>query len=154
MISHRALPDGVPVFDSDGRHVGVVDQPMEDPVTGIFEGIVVHTRPLPGRHLFADHEQIVDLQIDSVRRRLTDRQLELEVTEPAKAYLAREGYDPVYGARPLRRFIQREVETRIGRALIGGNILDGSTIVVDVDDDDLVISWRPAGQEAPVGAAA
>jgi hypothetical protein len=58
VISHRALPDGVPVFDSDGRPVGVVDQAMEDPVTGIFEGIVVHTRPLPGRHLFADHEQI------------------------------------------------------------------------------------------------
>jgi ATP-dependent Clp protease ATP-binding subunit ClpB len=99
-------------------------------------------------------EQIVDLQIDSVRRRLSDRQLELEVTEPAKAYLAREGYDPVYGARPLRRFIQREVETRIGRALIAGNIVDGSTIVVDLEDDELVISWRPAGQEAPVGAAA
>jgi ATP-dependent Clp protease ATP-binding subunit ClpB len=99
-------------------------------------------------------EQIVDLQIDSVRRRLTDRQLELEVTEPAKAYLAREGYDPVYGARPLRRFIQREVETRIGRALIAGNIVDGSTIVVDLEEDELVISWRPAGQEAPVGAAA
>jgi hypothetical protein len=61
VISHRALPDGVPVFDSEGRHVGVVDQPMEDPVTGIFEGIVVHTRPLPGRHLFADHEQIAEI---------------------------------------------------------------------------------------------
>ena len=99
-------------------------------------------------------EQIVDLQMDSVRRRLADRRLELEVTEPAKLFLAREGYDPVYGARPLRRFIQREVETRIGRALIAGNIVDGSTIVVDLDDDELVISWRPAGQEAPVGAAA
>jgi hypothetical protein len=61
VISHRALPDGVPVFDSDGRHVGVVDRAMEDPVAGIFEGIVVHTRPLPGRHLFADYEQISEI---------------------------------------------------------------------------------------------
>jgi ATP-dependent Clp protease ATP-binding subunit ClpB len=99
-------------------------------------------------------EHIVDLQIDSVRRRLADRQLRLEVTEAAKAHLAREGYDPVYGARPLRRFIQREVETRIGRALIAGNIVDGSQIVVDFIDGELEISWRPAGYEAPVGAAA
>jgi ATP-dependent Clp protease ATP-binding subunit ClpB len=99
-------------------------------------------------------EQIVDLQLDSVRRRLTDRRLELEVSEPAKAFLAREGYDPVYGARPLRRFIQREVETRIGRALIAGNIVDGSTIVVDLVDGELAISWRAAGVQAPVGATA
>jgi hypothetical protein len=62
VISHRALPDGVPIFDSDGRHVGVVDRAMEDPATGIFEGIVVHTRPLPGRHLFADFEQIAEIR--------------------------------------------------------------------------------------------
>ena len=62
VISYRALPDGVPVFDTDGRHVGVVDQAMEDPVTGIFEGIVIHTRPLPGRHLFADYEQIAEIR--------------------------------------------------------------------------------------------
>jgi ATP-dependent Clp protease ATP-binding subunit ClpB len=100
-------------------------------------------------------ERIVDLQIDSVRRRLVDRRLDLELTEDAKAFIAREGYDPVYGARPLRRFIQREVETRIGRALIAGDIVDGSTIVVNVADGELVISWRPAvPADEPVGAAA
>ena len=62
-------------------------------------------------------EQIVDLQIDDLRKRLADRRIELELTEAARELIAREGYDPVYGARPLRRFIQREVETRIGRAL-------------------------------------
>jgi ATP-dependent Clp protease ATP-binding subunit ClpB len=96
-------------------------------------------------------EQIVDLQIDSLRRRLADRRLELELTEPARELIAREGYDPVYGARPLRRFIQREVETRIGRALLSGEILDGATITLDVADDELVVRWQNprAGEEAP-----
>jgi ATP-dependent Clp protease ATP-binding subunit ClpB len=99
-------------------------------------------------------EHIVELLIDSVRRRLADRRLELEITEPATLFIAREGYDPIYGARPLRRFIQREVETRIGRALLSGDIVDGSTIVVDLDDDELTVSWRTAGLPQPVGAAA
>jgi ATP-dependent Clp protease ATP-binding subunit ClpB len=87
-------------------------------------------------------ERIVDLQVDSVRRRLVDRRLDLELTEAARVLIAREGYDPVYGARPLKRFIQREVETRIGRALISDEILDGATIVVDAKGDELVITWR------------
>ena len=76
-------------------------------------------------------ERIVDLQIADVRARLADRRVELELTDAARILIAREGYDPVYGARPLRRFIQREVETRIGRALISGEIGEGSSIVVD-----------------------
>jgi ATP-dependent Clp protease ATP-binding subunit ClpB len=90
-------------------------------------------------------ERIVDLQIDDVRRRLADRRLALELTEDARALIAREGYDPVYGARPLRRFIQREVETRIGRALLSGEILDGATIALDVEDGELTVSWQNPG---------
>jgi ATP-dependent Clp protease ATP-binding subunit ClpB len=90
-------------------------------------------------------EQIVDLQIESLRRRLADRRLELELTEAARELIAREGYDPVYGARPLRRFIQREVETRIGRALLSGEILDRARITLDVEDDELVVRWRNPG---------
>jgi ATP-dependent Clp protease ATP-binding subunit ClpB len=97
-------------------------------------------------------ERIVELQIDALRRRLADRRIELELTEAAQIFIAREGYDPVYGARPLRRFIQREVETRVGRALLSGEIVDGSTITIDADDDDgLVVRW---GVQEPVGAAA
>jgi len=105
-------------------------------------------------------EQIVDLQIDSVRRRLADRRLGLELTEPARKLIAREGYDPVYGARPLRRFIQREVETRVGRALLSGQITDGATIVLDVEGGELTVSWHNAETDAepqpgdPVGASA
>jgi ATP-dependent Clp protease ATP-binding subunit ClpB len=99
-------------------------------------------------------ERIVELQLDSVRERLADRRFILTVTDEAKEYLAREGYDPVYGARPLRRFIQREVETRIGRALIAGEVTDGSEIVVDFRDDRLTIDWHPAGEtREPVATA-
>jgi ATP-dependent Clp protease ATP-binding subunit ClpB len=89
-------------------------------------------------------ERIVDLQIADVRRRLGDRRLQLELSEPARELIAREGYDPVYGARPLRRFISHEVETRIGRALLAGDITDGSTITLDADDDELLVHWRSA----------
>jgi ATP-dependent Clp protease ATP-binding subunit ClpB len=94
-------------------------------------------------------EQIVDLQIDSVRRRLAERRLNLELSEAARKLIAREGYDPVYGARPLRRFIQREVETRIGRALLSGELGDGATITVDADGDELVVRWETGAAEAP-----
>ena len=89
----------------------------------------------------------MDLQIADVRDRLAGRRLGLELTEAARVLIAREGYDPVYGARPLRRFIQREVETRIGRALIAGEIADGATITVDADDDELVVRWREGEAE-------
>jgi ATP-dependent Clp protease ATP-binding subunit ClpB len=98
----------------------------------------------------------VDLQIADVRRRLADRRLELELTQNARELIAREGYDPVYGARPLKRFIQREVETRIGRALLSGEIHDGSTVTVDADGDELLVTWSSGGDtehdEEPVEA--
>jgi ATP-dependent Clp protease ATP-binding subunit ClpB len=98
-------------------------------------------------------ELIVDLQIADVRRRLVDRRLDLELTEPARALIAQAGYDPVYGARPLKRFIQREVETRIGRALLAGDIPDGSTITVDAERDELVVTWRAPEGDAEAEAA-
>jgi ATP-dependent Clp protease ATP-binding subunit ClpB len=95
-------------------------------------------------------EHIVDLQIEDLRRRMADRRLTIEVTEAARELVAREGYDPVYGARPLRRYIQRSVETRIARALIAGDIHDAATITIDAEDGELVIGWEePAAREAP-----
>jgi ATP-dependent Clp protease ATP-binding subunit ClpB len=90
----------------------------------------------------AEIERIVDLQIEDVRRRLADRRLDLVLSEPARVLIAREGYDPVYGARPLRRFIQHEVETRIGRALLAGEIPDGATIALDAEGDELVVRFK------------
>jgi ATP-dependent Clp protease ATP-binding subunit ClpB len=94
-------------------------------------------------------EQIVDLQIADVQARLADRRLALELTDAARELIARQGYDPVYGARPLRRYIQREVETKIGRALISGQISDGATITVDAERDQLIVSWRAPDVEDP-----
>ena len=67
----------------------------------------------------AEIERIVDLMFDDACARLADRQMQLEVSEGARHFIAEQGFDPVYGARPLRRFIAREVETRIGRGPAG-----------------------------------
>jgi ATP-dependent Clp protease ATP-binding subunit ClpB len=80
----------------------------------------------------AEIERIVDLQIADVRARLAGRRLELRLTEAARALIARQGYDPVYGARPLRRYIQREEDT---------------TITIDVDAEGLDVRWRGAHAE-------
>ena len=87
-------------------------------------------------------ERIVDLMLDDVRARLADRQMMLEVTEDARRFIAEQGFDPVYGARPLRRFIAREVETRIGRALLAGDVRDGAVIRVGYDDGELTVGYE------------
>ena len=80
-------------------------------------------------------EPIVELQLKDVRHRLADRRVDLEVTPAAVERLAIDGYDPVYGARPLRRLIQREVVDRIATAIIEGKVIDGAHVVVDIDSD-------------------
>ena len=85
-------------------------------------------------------EQIVDLLIDELRQRLAERRVALELTEPARKFIAKNGFDPVYGARPLKRYIQRQLETRIGRQIISGEVPDGSTLVIDAKNDDLTIT--------------
>nr|WP_238362530.1 ATP-dependent chaperone ClpB [Actinopolymorpha pittospori] len=85
-------------------------------------------------------EQIVDLMLDELRLRLSQRRIALDVTEQARRLIAAEGFDPVYGARPLRRFIAREVETRIGRTLIAGDIQDGATLHIDTDNGEITIT--------------
>jgi ATP-dependent Clp protease ATP-binding subunit ClpB len=103
----------------------------------------------------AEIEQIVDLQMEDLRKRLADRQITIELTGPARELIGRQGYDPVYGARPLRRYIQRVVETQIGRALLSGRILDGATIRLDADGEELRVTWRnPGAGPGTNGAAA
>ena len=79
----------------------------------------------------AELTRIVDLQVDSLQARLTDRRLTLEVSDAAKAWLAETGFDPAYGARPLRRLVQREIGDRLARGILAGEIADGDTVVVD-----------------------
>ncbi|SMC25378.1 ATP-dependent Clp protease ATP-binding subunit ClpB [Desulfacinum hydrothermale DSM 13146] len=94
-------------------------------------------------------KEIVVLLTRDLERRLKDRRITLEMTDTAREFIARTGYDPVYGARPLKRFLQRELETRIGRTLIAGDILEGAVIHVDVQDGQLVVTHtNPEDREA------
>ncbi|MEO0475085.1 MAG: ATP-dependent chaperone ClpB [Planctomycetota bacterium] len=87
----------------------------------------------------AEITEIVNLLIDGLCKRLSDRDITLKLTDAAKKHVAEHGYDPVYGARPLKRYLQHEVETRIGRSIIAGDIAEGATVTVDVDNDGI---WR------------
>ena len=82
-----------------------------------------------------DLGQIVEITVDRLQARLSDRRLDLAVTPAARLWLADNGYDPVYGARPLRRLMQKEVDDRLARALLAGEIHDGDTVKVDLADD-------------------
>ena len=83
-------------------------------------------------------KRIVALQLKGLQKRLADRQISFEPTEAALDLIAEAGYDPVYGARPLKRYIQRHVETALGRKLVAGEIADGSMVTLDVKDGQLV----------------
>ncbi len=82
---------------------------------------------------------IVGKLVNELQARLEDRQIKLSLTEETKMFIANEGFDPVYGARPLKRFIQRFIETKVAREIIAGNITDGSTVVIDVDNSELKV---------------
>ncbi len=80
--------------------------------------------------------KIVDLQVEQVARRLKSRRITLDVTDAAREFLAMDGYDPAYGARPLRRLIQREIGDKLARMLLSGEATDGATVTVDADPSD------------------
>ena len=82
---------------------------------------------------------IVELQLDDLRKRLADKQLNLAVTDAAKDFIIEEGYDPIYGARPLKRFIQSRVETLIAKEIVGGVHNTGDTLTVDVENGALIL---------------
>jgi ATP-dependent Clp protease ATP-binding subunit ClpB len=87
-----------------------------------------------------DFGQIVSLYVDRLAKRLADRRLELAVTPDARAWLAERGFDPIYGARPLRRLMQHEIDDKLARSLIAGEIADGDTVRVDFENDGLKVS--------------
>ena len=90
----------------------------------------------------ADIKKIVELQLTLLRARLTDRHITLDLTDAAKEHIAREGYDPVYGARPLKRFLQRAIETPLSRQLISGAVTDHSRVTVDFKKGELVFETK------------
>ncbi|MGZ3549181.1 MAG: ATP-dependent chaperone ClpB [Vulcanimicrobiaceae bacterium] len=97
-------------------------------------------------------EQIVEIQLGRLRERLADRHITLELTQPARRHLVKTGYDPVYGARPLKRAIQRELETPLGRKILAGEIHDGDRVTVDYDELRDTLTFAVT-QEAATAAA-
>ena len=93
----------------------------------VDEIIVFHA--LSEEHLKA----IVEIQLAQLRARLAERHIHIELTEAARTHLVRVGYNPTYGARPLKRAIQKEVETQLGRLILKGEVRDGQSVVVDYD---------------------
>ena len=110
----------------------------------IDEIIVFHA--LSSEHL----KQIVEIQLGRLRQRLAERHIQLELTDAAREHLATIGYDAAYGARPLKRTIQKEVETVLGRMLLQGSIRDGQTVKVDYDDKGLTFAPAAAREPAAV----
>jgi ATP-dependent Clp protease ATP-binding subunit ClpB len=101
-----------------------------------------------------DLKEILEIQLGRLRSRLAERQINIEVTAEAEKHLVRMGYDPVYGARPLRRVIQKELETPIGRLLLRGDIRDGQTVVVDWQNGEFTFTTKGAEQAEAAGARA
>jgi ATP-dependent Clp protease ATP-binding subunit ClpB len=89
---------------------------------------------------FNEIKAIIDLLTKDLAARLKDRHIQLSISDPAREFIAKAAYDPVYGARPLKRYLQHELETRIGRALLAGDIADNSTILVDLEDGALTVA--------------
>jgi ATP-dependent Clp protease ATP-binding subunit ClpC len=97
-------------------------------------------------------EQIVDLQMKEVRERLSERGLNVELTTQAKEWLAHEGFDPAFGARPLRRALQKHVESPLSVSLLSGEFKDGETILVDVDSDSNKLVFRSVSEGIPASS--
>jgi len=87
----------------------------------------------------AELSQIVDLNIDRLSERLEQKRLNIGVTPAARAWLAKNGYDPVFGARPLRRLMQQQIDDQLANLILAGNIADGSNVRVDVQGDSLSV---------------
>src|SRR5208283_679951 len=120
----------------------------------VDEIIVFHS--LSEEHL----KKIVEIQLGRVRARLADRHITLTLTDAARLNLVRTGFDPHYGARPLKRAIQKKVETPLGRLLLKGEVRDGQTVVVDAEREAGDLTFRaeaatgqPAAMSGSSGAA-
>ncbi|MFF1641732.1 AAA family ATPase [Streptomyces sp. NPDC058246] len=110
---------------------------------------IVLFNPLGERRI----ERILELQFDELRQRRAERRITVELTDAAREVTAHQGYDPVYGARPLRRYISHEVETLVGRALLRGDVQDGATVRVDAEHAELVVTCDQPGDVKGARAA-
>ena len=131
-LGSQALMD--PTLDEGQKHEAVmasVRKAFKPEFVNRLDDVIVF-EPLSLEEL----GKIVDLQVEQVARRLKSRRITLDVTDAARDFLAMDGYDPAYGARPLRRLIQREIGDKLARMLLSGEVSDGATVTVDTDPSD------------------
>ena len=156
MTSNLASPEiqqwqaaGLPEPEIRERVLALLGQQVRPEFLNRIDEVVVF-HPLDKTHL----DEIVVLELDAVRERLRDLAIDLEVTPEATALLGSHGYDPVFGARPLRRIIQREVENALARLMLAGDIRSGDAVVVGACDGQLNFDRAAAAAEAPAPAGA
>ncbi len=144
VLEYRGMTD-TPEFDR--MRVMVIDEMRKhfrpEFLNRVDEMIVFHA--LDQTHL----KQIVGIQLNGLRQRLAERQIQLELTDAAVAHLVETGYEPGYGARPLKRAIQREVETALARKILAGDVRDGDTVVADAAAGGLIFESKRS--EVPAG---
>ncbi len=135
-----------PTMDEDKKRdsvMAVVRQAFKPEFLNRLDEIVMFDALTPDQL-----SHIVDLQIAQLNRRLAVRRISVTVTEAAHGWLSRTGYDPAYGARPLRRLVQSAIGDPLARLLLSGEVLDGSTVVVDVDESGEGLTLVPGGEAA------
>ncbi|WP_374627198.1 AAA family ATPase, partial [Devosia sp.] len=141
------LKDGEAVELVRGKVLDVVKASFRPEFLNRVDDIIVFHR-LERGHMGA----IVDIQLGRLHGLLRERDITLELTPAAREWLANEGYDPAYGARPLKRVIQREVQDRLAEEILAGSILDGQGVIIDAGDAGLTV--RAATSEGPRARAA
>ncbi|MEI2785461.1 MAG: AAA family ATPase, partial [Candidatus Nanopelagicales bacterium] len=134
MGSQFLIDQTVPFEQRQEQVMAVVRQSFKPEFLNRLDDVVMF-QPLDKSELV----QIVDLQVDAMQRRLDSRRMTLVVTDASKKWLADHGFDPIYGARPLRRLVQKEIGDQLARAILSGDVLDGDLITVDEVNDRLVL---------------
>ena len=133
------LDDGADVVEAKSQVMDAVRGHFRPEFLNRLDEIVIFDRLSR-----ADMDGIVDIQIDILQKRLAARKISLEFDESARTWLADEGYDPVYGARPLKRVIQRSLQNQLAELLLSGDVLDGATIPILADSSGLLVGGSPA----------
>ena len=134
MGSQFLIDQTVPYEQRQDQVMAVVRQSFKPEFLNRLDDVVMF-QPLDKSELV----QIVDLQVSAMQRRLDGRRMTLVVTDASKKWLADHGFDPIYGARPLRRLVQKEIGDQLARAILSGDVRDGDLITVDEVDDRLVL---------------
>jgi ATP-dependent Clp protease ATP-binding subunit ClpB len=144
-ITERTTTEGGTIDEGTRRHVmdSLREHFRPEFLNRIDEIIFFHA--LGREHM----KRIIDIQLAGLTRRLEDRKIHVVLSDAAKEQLVREGYDPAYGARPLKRAIQREIETPLAKRILGGEVRDGQVVKIDADRTGSGLTFETEPQTAP-----